>query len=94
MTSSSIRASLSYYLAPEQGGTDAFFPGTASAYRRKHDVREVDIVDMRTVFETFSIDKQGFELIKHKLPLDEDFLDSERVKAIVYSETAEFLKET
>lgn len=86
-----LRTTLNYYLTPEQGGTTVFYPGTAGNYRRKHDSHEKDIFDIREHPEKVSLDKQGFELVKHP-SFNHDLGNAETVKTEVYDDTAALLK--
>ena len=87
-----IRAEMQYYLDPPvDRGENRVFIGTASSYRHKMDTHVVPINDMRGNEQFFTLDKQGFQFHKHK-SVEKAFNDLDKVKTIVYPETAELLK--
>ena len=83
---------LNFYLDPSRGGHTSFAIGTAGAYRRKFDERPVDIKDARGHEAEFSLDTHGFQYYRRGSK-EKDFLDDEQVKAVVYPEVQELLKD-
>jgi hypothetical protein len=80
---------LNYYAE----GEVAFYPGTASTFRRYFDRRDVNITDARGFEDQFDLDKHGFKFIK--LPRGEqDITDAEKVKAQLYPEFISLIKQT
>ena len=80
-----------HYLAPEQGGHDKYYTGTAGYYRRKFNGQPVKVIDIRDHEDDFNINTQGFQF--HVSPtVGGDFTDTEQVKREVYPETEELLK--
>ena len=61
-----IPTNLKYWLDLAKGGTKDFYPGTAGAYRRKHEPHQVDITDVRGHEKEFKLDKQGFEFVQRE----------------------------
>lgn len=86
-----VSTQLNYYLELDQGGTAFSYPGTARDKLRKYDVVEKQVTDLRSCEETFTLDKNGFQLVQHE-SAEKSFDDEARVKSSVYQETAELLK--
>lgn len=87
-----VDAKLNFYLDPSQGGQDSFAIGTAGAYRRKFDERDIQIHDARGHETDFDLDTHGFQY--HKRPTTEkDFTNDEQVKRVAYPETVQLLKD-
>jgi hypothetical protein len=88
-----VRAEMQYYLDPPLGGGgNHVFIGTASVWRHKMDNHVVPINDMRSSKQSFTLDKQGFQIYKHK-SVEKAFTNLDTVKTTVYAETAELLKQ-
>ncbi|KAJ9606318.1 hypothetical protein H2200_009279 [Cladophialophora chaetospira] len=87
-----LPTNLNYYLDPTKGGYKEFYPGTAGAYRRKHQPQPVEITDITGHEKEFSLDKQGFACVQHESK-EKDFADEEGIKERLYSEASELLKE-
>jgi hypothetical protein len=51
----------------------------------------MNVKDMRSIRDQFTLDKNGFELVDHKTE-EKDFLDEERVENVYYPEVAELIK--
>jgi hypothetical protein len=90
--SNAVRAEMQYYLDPPLGSHNHVFIGTASVWRHKMDTHIMPINDMRGSKQSFTLDKQGFQIHKHK-SVEKTFTDLNTVKTIVYAETAELLKQ-
>ena len=88
-----VHSTLNYWLDPALGGHTHYRTGTAGYYRnRKFDEHEVEIYDARGREDKISLDIHGFTHYKHT-SAEKDFVDDERVKAIVYPETEALIKE-
>jgi len=83
---------LYYYLEVKDGGIIQTYPGTAFEKRRKHVPHEMNVKDMRSIRDQFTLDKNGFELVDHKTN-EKDFLDEEQVQNNYYPEVAQLIKE-
>ncbi|KAF2158982.1 hypothetical protein M409DRAFT_71330 [Zasmidium cellare ATCC 36951] len=86
-----VRANLNYLLPGGGADADGFYPGTASNLRRKFDVREVPITDVRSVNDTFDIDKHGFKFVPREGKFNE-FDNKEQTAQHWYPEVIELLK--
>lgn len=82
---------LFYYLEVKDGGIIQTYPGTAFEKRRKHVPHSVDIKDLRSIQDQFTLDKNGFELVKNPTT-EKDFLDDEEVKRVYYPQCQELIK--
>lgn len=69
----------------------SFSPGTASAFRREHDVRDVHITDARSVKTPFDFNKHGFKFLEYPRG-EQDIANEQKVKANMYPEIIELLK--
>lgn len=82
---------LYYYLELKDGGIIQTYPGTAFEKRRKHVPHDVNIQDLRSVHQQFTLNKNGFELTQN--PSEEkEFLDEERIQKIYYPQCQELIK--
>jgi len=87
-----INTTINYHLPAHLGGGDTILrPGTAYDKLRKHDAHHVQVHDFRGREGEFDLDRQGFQLIKHR-SVESEFVDDQRIKDVVYPETAELLK--
>lgn len=82
---------LYYYLEPKDGGTTQTYPGTAAEKRRKHVPHSVNIKDMRSIRDQFTLDGNGFEMVDHHSQV-KNWKDDEEVKAVYYPEVIELMK--
>lgn len=92
MQLTNIYASINYHLDPELGGRSDFSPGTASVYRCKYATTSLMIQDMRGKEADFTLEKQGFQIHKHS-SVGTNFNDPNDIRAVLYPETAELVKE-
>lgn len=90
--SNAVKSNLNYWLDPALGGHTSYYTGTAGYYRRKFDEHVVEINDARGHEDDFNLNTHGFQYHKHS-SAERDFVDDERVKAIVYPETEKLIKE-
>lgn len=84
-----VEAKINYY-PPD--GPKVFYPGTAGYQRRNFDTRSVPINDIRGSEDLFSLDKNGFQVVKNnwtEIGLNDH---KEKVESIVYPETIDMLK--
>lgn len=84
-----VEAKINYYPAD---GPKVFYPGTAGYQRRNFDTRSMPINDVRGSEHEFSLDKNGFQVVKNnwtEIGLNDS---KERVESIVYPETIELLR--
>lgn len=86
-----INTTLNYYLDPSKGGHTTYQIGVSDYYRRKFDTRPVQIEDLRPRQSEFKLDVHGFQHAKHTSE-EKTFDDNDRVRRVVYPETAELLK--
>ena len=87
-----VETTLNYYLDPSKGGHNWFQVGVVDYYRRKFDVRPVQIHDIRGKESRFQLDNHGFQHCKH-VSVEDDFDDDARIKRDVYPETEQLIKE-
>lgn len=88
-TSKTVKTQLNYCAE----GTVEFSPGTASAYRRPHDKRDVEITDARGSEDQFNLDKHGFAFMHHPQG-EQDIANEAKVKANLYPDIVSLLKKT
>lgn len=88
-TSKTVKTKLNYYAE----GTTAFYPGTASAFRRPFDTRDVEITDVRGAEDRFDLDAHGFKFMKHPQG-EQDIADEAKVKANLYPDIVSLMKKT
>ena len=70
-----------------------FYPGTAGYQRRKFDTRTWTINDLRGIEDEFTLDKNGFVVLKANWS-EEDVEDTpEHIQKVVFPETIEKVKE-
>lgn len=82
---------LFYYLELKDGGIVQTYPGTAFEKRRKHVPHEMNIKDLRSIKDKFTIDRTGFELVDNVFT-EKDFLNEEQVLNSFYPEVQELMK--
>ena len=89
-----VQTSFNYWLPASQGGFgDSFHPGTSAVYAStKFDSTPAKVHDIRDRAGDFSLDQNGFEF-HHHTSQEKDFDDEARVRAVVYDEMIELLKE-
>lgn len=87
-----VDANLNFYLDPSKGGRDSFAIGTAGAYKRKFDEKQISIRDVRGRKSDFDLDTHGFQWHKRS-SIEKDFTDDQQVKAVAYLETEQLLKD-
>lgn len=82
---------LYYYLEVKDGGIIQTYPGTAFEKRRKHVPFDTKVRDLRLIKDEFTLDKNGFQLVKFA-PTEKEFLDEEEVKKSYYPECQALIK--
>ncbi|KAK3046987.1 hypothetical protein LTR09_011590 [Extremus antarcticus] len=87
-----VHARLSFYLDPSQGGQSEFAIGTAGAYRRKFDERQIQIQDARGHESDFSLDTHGFQYCK-RASTETDFTDDGQIETVAYPEVQQLLED-
>lgn len=88
----SVNTTINYYLPAHLGGGDTILrPGTAYDKLLKHDAQRVRVRDVRGRETEFDLDTNGFQFAQHR-SVESEFVDEERVKNVVYTETAGLLK--
>ncbi|EED16633.1 conserved hypothetical protein [Talaromyces stipitatus ATCC 10500] len=88
-----INANINYFLEVSEGGTDVIYPGTATDKLRPLKSVIMPITDLRTCKdENFTLDTHGFQFVPHKTK-EKTYDDQERIKTVVYDETAALLRE-
>ncbi|KAK5111848.1 hypothetical protein LTR85_011746 [Meristemomyces frigidus] len=86
-----VNTTLNFYLDPSKGGHTSYHIGVADYYRRKFDPHPVRIQDIRGREHEFDLETHGLQHHKH-ISAEKDFDDDERVRRVVYPETAELIK--
>jgi hypothetical protein len=85
-----VQANINYYLDPSLGGITSYVPGTAGILRRKFDTRPVQVQDLRTSKDEFSIHMNSFQVSKFDIPVNE--IVDEEMKSVVYPQAEEMIK--
>lgn len=71
-----------------------FYPGTAGYQRRKFDTKSVIINDLRGREDEFTLDKNGFRVLKRHWSEEDVEDEPEHIKKVVFPETIEAVKQT
>lgn len=87
-----VNTTLNYYLDPSKGGHTSYQIGVSDYYRRKFDSRPAQIHDIRGREDQFSLETHGFQHYKHS-SAKQDFNDNDQIKAVVYPEVEQLLKD-
>ena len=88
----SLHASFNYYLAAADGSPPApTYVNQPETYYRPADTRVLPVRDIRGDEENYTLDTNGFQVIKH-VSAERDFLDEEQIKRIYYPEVESILK--
>lgn len=87
-----VNTTLNYYLDPSRGGHTSYQIGVSDYYRRKFDSHPVQIHDIRGREDEFSLETHGFQHCKH-VSAEKDFNSDEQIRAIVYPEVEQLLKD-
>lgn len=82
---------LFYFLEVKDGGIIQTYPGTAFEKRRKHVPHEMNIKDLRSIKDKFTLEKNGFELVDNVFT-EKEFLDEEQVLKSFYPEVQALMK--
>jgi hypothetical protein len=82
---------LYYYLEVKDGGIVQTYPGTAYEKRRKHVPHTVNVQDLRSIRDDFTLDNAGFQIVDH-VSKEKDFIDEETVERVYYPECQELIK--
>lgn len=82
---------MNYYPPAEIWKNNDIIPGSAASFRRKFDTHLVQVTDIRGQENDYSLDKNGFQLLKHS-SAEKLFEDQDAIKSTVYAEVAEMLK--
>lgn len=82
---------LYYYLEVKDGGIIQTYPGTAFEKRRKHVPHSMNVQDLRSVKDNFTLERNGFELTPNA-PLEEDKLDQESIEKLYYPKCQDLIK--
>ncbi|KAK4496464.1 hypothetical protein PRZ48_012444 [Zasmidium cellare] len=88
-----VRTTMNFALDPALGGVETYTLGTADYYKRKFSPASVEVKNIRGSEDDFSLNKQGFQLVKH-ISSEKDFVDNDHIKKVVYPEVEELLKRT
>ena len=85
-----VETSINYF---DLSNDRVFYPGTAGYQRRKFDTKQMTINDLRGREQDFTLDKNGFTVLKGGWS-EEDVEDSpEHIKNVVFPETIEKVKQ-
>ena len=84
-----VETSINYF---DLSNERVFYPGTAGYQRRKFDVKPMMINDLRGREDNFTLDKNGFTVLKGVWQ-DEDVRDEpDYINSVVFPETIEAVK--
>ena len=84
-----LEATINYF--PKAGGTTSYIPGSAAFYKRKFTPTTVRINDIRGTEADYSLDKQGFQLVRHESKQG-DYSDVPRIQDFYFAETEDLVK--
>jgi len=88
-----VQTTLHYYKPNADGSPpEPSIVGRPETYERPADSHEVTIHDVRGRESEFSLDKQGFQIVK-RAATEKKFLDDEDIKASYYPEVEQLLKD-
>lgn len=83
MATQTVIATVNYHLEVERGGDAVWCPGTVGDKRRKHDQREVNIIDICKNQSEFNLDTHGFEVRPFSTSAT-DFEDKDAISQYYY----------
>ena len=87
-TTTVVEAPINYFLDPDAGGRRSeihhLIKGTFSP-------QQVEVADIRGREAEFTLDKHGFELVKHDMP-QQPVVSDDIVKSKIYPQCAELVK--
>lgn len=92
VSSKVVNTTLNYYLDPAKGGHTSYQIGVSDYYRRKFDPHPAQIHDIRGREDQFCLETHGFQHHKHS-SAEKDFNDDDQVKAVVYPEVEQLIKD-
>ena len=84
-----LEATINYF--PKEGGTTSYIPGSVAFYKRKFTPTTVRINDIRGTEAGYSLDKQGFQLVRHESK-QRDYSDVVRIRDFYFPETEDLVK--
>lgn len=87
-----VDAVLNYYVVPQDADRDPFFDGSVIETTREYSKIPTRIADLRGHENNFSLDKQGFQLVKHSTD-EKDFDDDTHIKEVYYRDIEQLLKD-
>jgi len=90
-----VHTELSYYTPPPDGGPPLpiYITDTSTRAKGERIFQPAIVYDVRGSGVEHTLDKTGFQFVKHESGLKvEDFDDEEKVKVAYYAETEELLK--
>ena len=88
-----VETTLNYYKDPGDGSEPhPSYVGKPETYERPYEKLQVTVNDIRGSEESYTLDKQGFQIYNHASK-EKDFVDDEQIKAIYYPETEQLLKD-
>lgn len=95
MTTQTIQTPINYWLDPKLGGFETYVPGTVGYhFDRKFSPAIVTVQDIRGREASYSIENQGFQLLRDCPPIKVDGADSELIKTTIYAQTEDLIKRT
>ena len=84
-----VETTVNYF--PKEGGTMTYTPGSAAFYKRKFTPTTVRVQDIRGSEAEFSLDKQGFQFVRHHSEQG-DFSDEAHIKEFYFAETEKLIQ--
>jgi hypothetical protein len=89
-----VITTLHYYKDPADGGPPhASYTDRPETYYREPDSKQVTIHDIRGTEDQYTLDKTGFQIVKHA-SAEKGFLDDDQIKQVYYPEVEDLLKKT
>src|SRR6266487_5680270 len=84
-----VVTTLHYYKDPADGGPPhASYTDRPETYYREPLSQQVTVHDIRGTEDQYTLDKTGFQIVKHA-SAEKDFLDDDQIKKVYYPEVEE-----
>ena len=85
-----VETSINYF---DLSNERVFYPGTAGYQRRKFDVKPISITDIRGREDDFTLEKNGFKVLKDSWSETDVNDDEEHIQNVVFPETIAAVKQ-
>ena len=85
-----VETSINYF---DLSNERVFYPGTAGYQRRKFDVKPISITDIRGREDDFTLEKNGFKVLKDSWSETDVNDDEDHIQNVVFPETIAAVKQ-